>query len=347
MGTNERSNHPGARNNGPTQVVLHARYLEGHAAQLAALVSPPIVLTTTHRLSEAAVLRALGEAEIAITGHWTAAMGRAARRLRFLQVSAGGVDQIDAAAIPEGVLVANCYEHEGPIAEYVLMMCMALCRHLLEADRTIRRGDWRLLPARGRLLRAELRGRTIGIVGVGHIGRAVAGLAAAFGMRVIGIDTKPIPDQIQRSLGLAWLGTPRDLERLLRESDFVVIAVPLNEQTRGLIGARELQLLKPDAYLINPARGEIVDEQALFEALRARSFAGAALDTWWQYPDGAIDPPPSRYPFAELDNVIMTPHNSGTTLEMVERRVRVIAENVNRFLRGDPVPHVVPELSRA
>lgn len=340
--------HPGTRSpRTPIQVVLHARYLENHAGQLAGLVSLPIILDTTQHLPDAGVLRVLGRAEIVITGHWTTAMGRAAQHLRFLQVSASGFDQIDAAAIPEGVLVANCHEHEGPIAEYVLMMCMALCRRLLEADRTLRHGNWRLLPARGMLLRAEVRGRTIGIVGVGHIGCAVAALAAAFHMRVIGIDTKPIPDQIQQSLGLAWLGTARDLDRLLGESDFVVIALPLNEQTRGLLGARELHLLKPGAYLINPARGEIIDEQALYEALRARRFAGAALDTWWHYPDDDADAPPSRYPFAELDNVIMTPHNSGTTLEMVERRVRVIADNLNRFLRDEPVLHVVPELSRA
>jgi phosphoglycerate dehydrogenase-like enzyme len=120
----------------------------------------------------------------------------------------------------------------------------------------------------------------------------------------------------------------------MRESDFVVVAVPLNAQTRGMLGARELALLGPDAYLINPARGPIVDEQALYEALRTRSLAGAALDTWWQYPRDGACTPSSRFPFAALDNVIMTPHNSATTLEMVERRVQAIAANINRLLAG-------------
>ena len=326
---------------------MNARYLERYARQLVAMVQMPITLAVLPHGPEAERMHLLSRAEIVISGEWTAAMGRAAQRLRFLQVSAAGCDKIDAAAIPEGVLVANCYEHEWPVAEYVLMMCMALSRRLLEADRALRRGDWRLWPAAGTILRAELRGRTIGLIGLGHIGRAVATLAAAFHMRTIGIDAKPISDEVRQSLGLAWAGTPDDLARLLRESDFVVVAVPLNAQTRGMLGARELALLGPDAYLINPARGAIVDEQALYEALRSRSLAGAALDTWWQYPHDDEGGPPSRFPFAALDNVIMTPHNSATTLETVERRVHAIAANIKRFLRGEPVRHVVPELSRA
>src|SRR5262249_40938311 len=120
-----------------------------------------------------------------------------------------------------------------------------------------------------------------------------------------------------------------------------------NDQTRGLLGSRELRLLKPSVFLINPARAPLVDEQALYEALRDRWFAGAALDPWWHYPKANERVAPSRFPFATLDNVIMTPHSSGTTIETLDRRMRVVAANINRFLRGEAVINVVSELSRA
>jgi phosphoglycerate dehydrogenase-like enzyme len=254
---------------------------------------------------------------------------------------------MDAMAIPPGVLVANCYEHEWGMAEYVLMMCLALSRKLLEADRTIRQASWRLFPAVGHPLYPELGGRTIGLIGLGRIGRAVAELAGAFRMRRIGVDVNPPPAEVQARLGLAWVGTDASLDRLLGESDFVVVAVPLNEETRGMLGRRELARLKPSAYLINPARAPIVDEQALYEALRDRVFAGAALDPWWQYPRTDECVAPSRFPFAALDNVIMTPHTSGSTIETFQRRMQVVADNLNRFLRGEPVVNVVRELSSA
>jgi phosphoglycerate dehydrogenase-like enzyme len=113
-----------------------------------------------------------------------------------------------------------------------------------------------------------------------------------------------------------------------------------------MLGARELSLLKSTAFLINPARAEIVDEQALYEALRDKAFAGAALDPWWAYPKTDECVAPSRFPFAGLDNVIMTPHTSGSTAQTIDRRMEVVVANMNRYFRGEQVVNLVEEMSR-
>ncbi|HEV8638118.1 MAG TPA: 2-hydroxyacid dehydrogenase [Chloroflexota bacterium] len=329
------------------EIAVFAPFLAGHADWLERQIEVPSRVRVSPTFGEDDVLPLLPDAEIVLTSHWSTRLGAAARRLRFLQVPGAGWDKIDPAGIPPGVLVANCYEHETGIAEYVIMMCLALARELLEADRTIRRGDWRLFPAIGQHgFFPELGGQTLGIVGLGRIGREVARLAAPFGMRRVAVDAAPIPRDVRERLGLDLAGGPEDLDGLLGDSDFVVIATPLTEATRGLFDAARLRRMKRTAYLINPARAEICDERDLYLALRDRVIAGAALDPWWHYPKADEIVAPSTYPYQELSNVIMTPHTSGSTTGMLERRMRVVAANINRFLRDEPVANVVPELSR-
>ncbi len=306
----------------------------------------PLELDVAPSYRDEDVCPLLPDVDIAITSHWSPAMGPAARRLRFIQMPGAGWDKLDAEAIPEGVLVANCYEHEWGIAEYTMMMCLVLARELLPANQAIRQADWRYMFAAGHPLYPELGGQTLGIVGLGRIGRAVAELAGAFRMRRIGLDANRVSAEQRRTLGLEWVGGPDDLPRLFGESDFVVFAIPLSENTRGWIGARELSWLKSSAFLINPARAEIFDERALYEALRDRSVRGAALDPWWHYPKLDECVAPSEFPFAVLDNVVMTPHYSGSTDKTVERRMQVVVDNLNRYFRGEPVVNIVAELSR-
>jgi phosphoglycerate dehydrogenase-like enzyme len=329
------------------EIVMFAPHLAGYAGWLEQQVAAPVRVRVTPSFREEDLLPLLPAAEIVVTSHWSARLGAAAHRLRFIQVPGAGWDKLDPAGVPPGVLVANCYEHEQAIAEWVLMMCLALSRELLAADRTIRMGVWRYFPAAGHPLYPELGGRTIGLVGLGRIGRAVCRLAGAFGMRRIGVDARPVPADAAAAAGLAWAGGPDALDRLLAEADFVVLAVPYDAATKGMIDAARLRRMKPTASLINPARAELCDERALYEALRDRVIAGAALDPWWRYPVGDEVVAPSAYPYAELDNVIMTPHASGSTRETMDRRMEVVAANIDRFLRGEPVVNVVAALSRA
>jgi phosphoglycerate dehydrogenase-like enzyme len=329
-------------------VAVFAPFLKDYAGWLEENVQFPIRVRVAASFLEEDVLPLLPDARIVLTSHWSARLGAAAPSLQFLQLPGAGWDKIDPAGIADGVLVANCYEHETGIGEYVIMMCLALSRELLVADRTIRMGVWRLFPAIGQhSFFPELGGKTIGIVGLGRIGREVARLAAPFGVRLIAIDAQPVPARISEELKLEHVGTVEDLDWLLAEADFVVIATPLTPETRELFDASRLRRMKRTAYLINPARAEICAERDLYLALRDRVIAGAALDPWWHYPKTDEVVAPSAYPFQELENVVMTPHASGSTHEMLARRMRVVADNIGRFLRGESVANVVPELSRA
>lgn len=262
---------------------------------------------------------------------------RNATRLRLVQATSAGADRVDPAALPPGCVLCNAYEHEDAIAEWVLMAVLALTHHLLVYDRGLRVGDWsRDLP-----LERELRGRTLGTIGYGHIGRRVVELGRAFGMEAVAVTRSPAPE---RADGLRWLGPLDDLDRLFEEADVAVVCVPLAPETAAIVGARQLDLLGEEGYLANVARGGIVQEQPLFEALRDRRIAGAALDVWWRYPESRDAPAqPSAYPLHELDNVVMTPHVSGRSEGTRSGRTEFVVEQVVRFAEGRPLENVVAE----
>jgi phosphoglycerate dehydrogenase-like enzyme len=268
----------------------------------------------------------LGEAEVLVGTPVTRRMVEQAPKLRLVHASGAGYDSIAMDALPPGVRVCNVFHHERAIAEYVMMTMLALDRELFRQDSGLRKGIWDGSCVQGPPRTSELTGRTLGIVGFGHIGREVARVAAAFDLRILSLRS----DHARP-----------DLEKLLAESDFIVIACPLTEDTRGIIGAAELAKMRPTASLINVARGEVVDEAALFEALRDRKIRSAAIDVWYQYPKNGVARQPSRFPFGELDNVILTPHSSAWTDRVVSLRFRDIAANIDRLAAGEPLVNVV------
>ena len=226
-----------------------------------------------------------------------------------------------------------------------MAVAVALDHDLFKSDRTFRAGSWEMWPGRHGSYR-ELMGRTFGIVGFGAIGRRVARLAQAYEMPVIAAGRA---DTAEGELyGANYIGGEKQArEYVLSEADFVLISTPLGPATHGLIGAHELGLMKPTAYIINPARGHIIDESALYNALKNRSIAGAAIDTWYQYPETATEAPrPSDHPFWELDNIIMVPHHSGATIGTATRRAQTVAQNLDRLTRGEPLINIVNEISR-
>jgi phosphoglycerate dehydrogenase-like enzyme len=280
---------------------------------------------------------ALAEADAVVCNRLEPADTRGARKLRLVQATSAGADRVDPAALPPGCVLCNAYEHEDAIAEWVLMGVLVLTRHLLRYDRALRENDW----SRGLPLERELRGKTIGTLGFGHIGRRVAELAAAFGMNAIAVTRSPAPERA-RAGGLRWLGSLDDLDRLFSEADVAVVSVPLTEETRDLVGARQLELLGPDGYLANIARGAVVQERPLYEALREGRIAGAALDVWWNYPETrGAKAPPSAYPFHELDNVVMTPHVSGRAEGTRRGRTAFVVAQLVRLSEGRPLQNVL------
>jgi len=260
-----------------------------------------------------------------------------ASRLRFVQVPAAGADQLDVKALAErGVTVASAKGcNARAVAEHAFALLLALAKKIVEQDNEVKRGVWRSYTEENFLV--DLEGATLAVVGYGSVGREVARLAKAFGMRVLAVRKQPRPDELAD-----FVGGLEDLPRVLSEADFVVVALPLTEETRGLIGERELRAMKKGSFLINVGRGAVVDERALYRALSEGWIAGAGLDVWWRYPPEEGWPSPLGV--HKLPNVIATPHKAGWTRRAREACLRFSAENVLRFLRGEePLNVVRPE----
>jgi phosphoglycerate dehydrogenase-like enzyme len=275
--------------------------------------------------------RVLAQADACIAGDWPRSMPPAPK-LKLLQVTGTGYDGVDLSALPAGCTLCNVFEHEGAIAEYLVLAMLEWQIGLRRMDAALRQGVWAWGHPHGRL-----EGKTVGFIGYGHIARETAARLAAFGVRVIARTRRPeTADAFAHAVaGMDQLGS------LLAEADFVVVCCPLNPASRGLIGAKELGKMKASAVLINVARGPVVDEDALYEACRSRSIAGAVLDVWYKYPKGEGPSFPSRHPFQDLDNILMTPHASAEVDDLVRRRCGVMVENLNRLAKGEPLLNVV------
>jgi phosphoglycerate dehydrogenase-like enzyme len=282
--------------------------------------------------------QAAADADILVTNHWLADYPPAPK-LRLVQSVATGIELIELAALPRGVAICNAFGHETAIAEYVLMTMLVWSHRFREIEGEFRRNSsWRPSWVHSGAPHGEILGSTVGIVGFGRVGREVARRAAAFGGHVIAANRHPRPPggDVQRVYPLT------KLDDMLAACDFVVLCTALGPETEGLIDARRLAVMKPTAFLVNISRGAVIDEDALFAALCDRTIGGAAIDVWWQYPNAAEpERRPSRHPFHELPNIIMTPHCSGWTTGMVARRWAEVAGNINRFARGEPLENVV------
>jgi len=252
-------------------------------------------------------------------------------KLKVFQIPWTGYDFCSPQTMPNGIPVCNCYEHETTIAEFVLCAMLETKIGLRQIDQRFRAEGWGGKQPGSSLNHGEIRNRTVGIVGYGHIGKEVAHRAAAFGMRVIAIRRskhKTIPP-------LDWLGSTDQLDQLLAESDFVVVACDMNKETIGMIGAPQLARMKPDSVIINVGRGRVIDEEALYQALKDRSIGGAVLDVWYNYiGNDNKDVWPCNYPFQDLDNVILSAHESAASPEQLERRWKFVADNLQRVANG-------------
>jgi phosphoglycerate dehydrogenase-like enzyme len=259
--------------------------------------------------------------------------GRPLPPVRLLHVPGAGLDGIDLEAVDPGTTVCNVFEHEGPIAEFVLASLLEWEIGLSTLRASFTPAAWSQIY-RNRVPHGEVRDRTLGVLGFGRIGRAIADRARPFGMRILALDAAAPPG--------GEVLAPDHLPDLLERSDYVVVACPLTEQTRGLIDAAALARMKSVAVLINISRAEIVDEGALYKALSERRIRGASLDVWYRYPKAADDMvEPASHPFHDLPNTICTPHCSAWTHDLMRRRYGVIAENIAALIEGRPLQNIV------
>jgi len=262
-------------------------------------------------------------------------------QLRLVHVTGAGFDKVAMDALPPSVRVANTFHHGRSIAEHVVMVTMMLRRHVLRSDREMRSGVWsNVIVDPAHPFGGVVAGTSLGVIGLGEIGATVARAASALGMRVRAVRRNPTAAP-PPGLSLDWVGGDEDLPKLLATSDVVVVTVPLDETTRGLIDAAALAQMRPDALLINVSRGPVVDEHALHDALTRGTIGGAGLDVWWRNPRDADSPPPATLDFTGFDNVVLTPHQSGHTEEVFAGRAQDIRDNVDALAADRPLRNVV------
>lgn len=255
----------------------------------------------------------------------------ASRNLKMLSVWQTGYDHIDLKAANEkGVIISNVPDYAfDSVAEMVFALALNLLRKVHIADTRLREGnfDWR------KYVGNQLMGKTMGVIGTGSIGSRVIQIAHGFNMNVISVTGHPSEEKARR-LGVKFV----NLDTLLSESDIVTLHVPLTPSTEKMIGAKELAKMKKSAILINTARGKVVDEIALIEALKEKKIRGAGLDVFEK------EPLPVNDPLTKLENVVLTPHIAFLTEESLEECTYVCIQNVERFIEGKPQNVVNPEV---
>ena len=256
----------------------------------------------------------------------------AATKLKIISQMAVGFDNIDVdEATKRGIYVTNT---PGVLtettADFAWALLMVVARRVVEADKYVRSGKWKVGWHPTMFLGRDIYGATLGIIGAGRIGSAVARRAKGFNMKILYYDVIPRPD-LEKELGAKRV----DLETLLKEADFVSIHVPLTDETYHLINEERLRLMKPTAYLINNARGSVVDEKALYKALKEGWIAGAGLDVFEQ------EPTPVDNPLLTLDNVVVAPHISSASHETRSKMAELVANNLIAFFQGKVPPNLV------
>lgn len=288
----------------------------------------------------------LPEVEVIVGGKLNEEDLNQAKKLKLFQVPFAGVDELNFALFkkfPE-IYVSNVHANKTAVSEHAFALLLALAKKVVNYDRDLRKGKWHGFSTKEPTL--QLEGKNLGIIGLGSIGWEIAKKAKSFGMKVYALKNKINEEDLEKKVeAIEFLGEAKDLLKVIEKADFIIVALPLTSKTRALIGGKELELMQ-GKYLINIARGEIIEEEALFIALEKKVLAGAAIDTWYQYPSPQQrEVLPSKYDFHKLDNVVMSPHTAGYTDKALEENIKSVFDNVVRIYYGElPENRVDPEL---
>ncbi|MEE8563982.1 MAG: NAD(P)-dependent oxidoreductase [Atribacterota bacterium] len=277
----------------------------------------------------------LKEVEVAIGGTFSKGDLEQAKKLKLIQIPFTGVDKLDFSLHKNylDIFICNVHTNKFAVAEHAFALILALAKNIVVNDRDLRLGRWHGLSTKEPTV--QLHRKSLGIVGLGSIGWEIAKIGHALGMKVFALKRKIKEKDLKKRNILVFLGEKKDLEKVIKESDFIVVAVPLTKETKGLIGKKELKLMK-GKYLINISRGAVIDEEALFKSLKEGNITGAAIDTWYQYPSSKQRKVlPSKYDFQKLNNVVMSPHTGGYTDRALEENIKSVFDNIVKIYYGE------------
>ncbi len=315
--------------------VLNLPY--GHTLEaLQALVSPDIHLTYGPDI--------VSDCEILVAGYPQREHLLASTRLHTLIVPWAGIPEPTRNILLDfpRIAVHNIHHNALPVAEMAITLMLAAAKFVVPSDRGLRSGDWSprfWKPDPGVILYEK----TALVLGYGAIGQHVAATCHGLGMRVLATKRHLSPEPSEQT-GKITLYSPDALHDLLPRANVVILCLPLTPETRGLIGTREFSLLPPQAILVNVSRADIVEEAALYQALKERTLYAAGLDVWYTNPrseNEAVGLAPSTYPFHELDNLVMSPHRAGHAYEIEQLRMKYLADMLNYAARGEPIPNQI------
>jgi phosphoglycerate dehydrogenase-like enzyme len=263
----------------------------------------------------------------------------------MIQSFGAGIDKIDLDAVREreNLIVCNSHVNSAEVAEYAISLLFAAAKNIIPSDRELREGNW-IHRWGGPVHNLEIRNKKVLIIGLGHIGTDIAKRLKSFDVTIVaatftgGSRNADLVDQVV---------SINEIRPQVEESDFVILSLPLTDKSEGLVGREFLSWMKPTSVLVNISRGQIIDEQALYDVLKEKQIHSAALDVWWRYPSKwrgtAI--PPADVPFHELDNIVISPHRAAYS-ENIRRDLNQFAcENILRFIRGE-TPHNIIDPER-
>ncbi len=277
----------------------------------------------------------LKEVKVVIGGTFSKEGLEQAKKLKLIQIPFAGVDKLDFSLYKNypDIFICNIHANKNAVAEHAFALILALAKNIVINDRDLRAGKWHGFSTKEPTV--QLQGKSLGILGLGSIGWEIAKIGHTLGMKVFALKRKIEGEDLKKKNILEFLGEKKDLEKVIKESDFIVVAVPLTKETKGLIGKKELKLMK-GKYLINISRGVVIDEELLFKSLKEGNIAGAAIDTWYQYPSsGQKEILPSKYDFHKLDNIIMSPHTAGYTERALDKNIKSVFDNIVKIYYGE------------
>jgi phosphoglycerate dehydrogenase-like enzyme/ribonuclease HI len=278
----------------------------------------------------------ISKAEVIVGGELTEEDLRIAKNLKLFQIPFAGVDKVNLEIFKKfpKIMICNTHGNNHAVSEHAICLLLALAKNLVNNDRDLRKGKWHGFVTKETTI--QLHGKNLGIIGLGSIGLEIAKKALSFGMNIYAIKRSfQKGEKLDKKYGLTFLGDHEQLEYVIEKSDFIIIAVPLTAKTENMINGNILKLMK-GKFIINIGRGNVINEKALYQNLKNGNLAGAAIDTWYQYPNKSHrEVIPSKYPFHELSNIIMTPHNAGYSDRAIEENILSVYKNIVRVFYGE------------